>query len=76
MLLTCILLDAPPLLGDPASSTHVVRVYRWLALSRALSLVLALLSLLCKWCLSANHVRVLVLRMPGPANYCSKKKRI
>jgi hypothetical protein len=59
MLLTCILPDAPPLRSDPM---HVVRVHGWFALSRALGLVLALLSLLCKWCLSANHVCVLWAR--------------
>ncbi|KAJ7366752.1 hypothetical protein DFH08DRAFT_174708 [Mycena albidolilacea] len=59
MLLTCILLDALPMLGDPTtSSMHVVRVYGWFALSRAISLVLALTSLLCKWWLSENHPHV------------------
>ncbi|KAJ6619481.1 hypothetical protein B0H10DRAFT_2025842 [Mycena sp. CBHHK59/15] len=57
-------MDALPLLGEPTSSTRTIRVYVWFALALVLSIVVATLSLLCKFWISGDEFSLLFLGAP------------
>ncbi|KAJ7043979.1 hypothetical protein C8F04DRAFT_685468 [Mycena alexandri] len=67
--LTPMFREALPMLGKPTTSLHVMRVYGWFGLALFLSILMAFLSLLCRYWLIQNNPSLLPLqarRSPGP----------
>ncbi|KAJ7505426.1 hypothetical protein B0H11DRAFT_421519 [Mycena galericulata] len=48
VVITLLLMEAVPMLGEPTSSIHAIRMYGWFALALSLSIFLVAVSLLCK----------------------------
>ncbi|KAJ7095971.1 hypothetical protein B0H15DRAFT_82856 [Mycena belliarum] len=63
IVVTLFLMDGLPMLGQPTSSMHAIRIYGWFAVAFLLSILLATVSLLCKYWLTRNHLK---LAQSGP----------
>ncbi|KAJ7645464.1 hypothetical protein DFH06DRAFT_1211412 [Mycena polygramma] len=61
IMLTVVLMEALPMLGQPTCSTHAIRIYGWFTLAFFLSFLLAFVSLLCKSWMSHNHPSLLFM---------------
>ncbi|KAJ6512172.1 hypothetical protein C8R47DRAFT_1064793 [Mycena vitilis] len=64
IMLTVVFMEALPILGQPTSSTHSIRIYGWFTLAFFLSFLLAFVSLLCKSWMSHNHPNLLFMGEP------------
>lgn len=60
---TLLLVEALPVLGEPTSSMHTLRVYGWFTMALSLSILLVAISLLCKYWVTTN-----VSWIPPPIN--------
>ncbi|KAJ7459748.1 cytidine deaminase-like protein [Mycena latifolia] len=59
IVVTLFLMDVLPVLGQPTSSIHAIRIYGCFAMALLLSILLATVSLLCRYWLTRNHLKLL-----------------